>query len=49
MAEIADAEVDTDSEVQELKTAGETLREAILADEAFYLRLLRYEVGPFTA
>ena len=49
VAEIADAEVDTDSEVQELKTAGETLREAILADEAFYLRLLRYEVGPFTA
>ena len=48
VAELADAEVDTDSEVQELKTAGETLREAILADEAFYLRLLRYEVGPIS-
>ena len=44
-AKVAEDEVDIESDPEDLRTAGERLREAILADEAFYLRLLRYEVS----
>jgi hypothetical protein len=44
-AKVAEGDVDVDSDSEDLRTAGEKLREAVLADEAFYLRILRYEVS----
>lgn len=43
-AKDAEDDIDVVSDPEDVRTAGERLREAILADEAFYLRLLRYEV-----
>lgn len=42
---VAEDDIDVESDPEDLRSAGERLREAILADEPFYLRLLRYEVS----
>lgn len=42
---VGEDEVDTDTAPDELKTAGERLKEAVLKDEKFYSRILRYEVS----
>lgn len=42
--EVGEEEVDTDTPPDELKSAGERLKEAIIEDEKFYMRILRYEV-----
>lgn len=46
--EVGEEEVDTDESPEVLKSAGERMREAILKDEKFYLRILRYEVRRFS-
>ena len=40
---LADAVSDAESE-EEVKSAGERLREEVFKDKPFYMRLLRYEV-----